>query len=201
MEVVWNVFALLIVILFANALLLLLNSIANALFGVGGNNLLNQIVQWLLRVFSYLKYVLILLSLLLLWWIIHYYRKLYELRKIEAASLYTMPAETKDELNPVWGRILKNVQSDNESDWRLAILEADIILGDILDKLFLPGETIGDKLKAVEESDFRTIGNAWEAHKIRNKIAHEGESFAINQHETKRVIDLYKSVFDEFQVI
>jgi hypothetical protein len=100
-----------------------------------------------------------------------------------------------------WEKILKLAASENSSDWRLAIIEADIILDELLEKLHLPGETMGDKLKAVEKSDFTTIENAWEAHKIRNIIAHEGGDFIINQREIRRVISLYETVFKEFFLI
>ena len=67
--------------------------------------------------------------------------------------------------------------------------------------LNLHGDTIGDKLKAVEKSDFLTIDNAWEAHKARNQIAHDGADFQLNQREAMRIISLYESVFREFQMI
>jgi transposase len=62
-------------------------------------------------------------------------------------------------------------------------------------------ESIGEKLKSIEPSDFTNIENAWEAHKIRNTIAHEGSEFLINEREAKRVIGLYESVFREFEYI
>ena len=100
-----------------------------------------------------------------------------------------------------WRRIVEEAGSETEQNWRLAILEADIMLGEVLDNLSLPGETIGDKLKAVERSDFTTVDLAWEAHKIRNQIAHEGSSFLLNQRETKRILSLYQAVFEEFHII
>jgi hypothetical protein len=75
------------------------------------------------------------------------------------------------------------------------------MLGELLDKLSLPGDTIGDKLKVVEKSDFRTLDDAWEAHKVRNRISHDGDGFVLNQREAKIVIGLYKNVFEEFQII
>ena len=36
---------------------------------------------------------------------------------------------------------------------------------------------------------------------FRNQIAHEGSAFELNQHEVRRIIDLYKQVFEEFQII
>jgi hypothetical protein len=62
-------------------------------------------------------------------------------------------------------------------------------------------ESIGEKLKVIEPSDFTNIENAWEAHKIRNQIAHEGSDFMINEREAKRVIGLYETVFREFEYI
>ena len=104
-------------------------------------------------------------------------------------------------LNQKWESVQKHINSDNPSDWRLAILEADIMLGDILEKMGYQGDSIGDKLKGIEKSDFLTLNQAWEAHKVRNQIAHEGSDFMLNDRDARRVIDLYKQVFEEFYYI
>lgn len=109
--------------------------------------------------------------------------------------------DTKTKIQKKWEEIVKKSESLNSSDWRLSIIEADIILDELLQKLQLPGETMGDKLKAVEKSDFTTIDMAWEAHKARNMIAHEGSDFLLNQRETRRIISLYEAVFKEFSMI
>lgn len=107
----------------------------------------------------------------------------------------------KNPLEEKWKKIVANSESEDPSLWRLCIIEADIILSDLLDTLRLPGDTIGEKLKAVERSDFNTIDSAWEAHKARNMIAHEGANFLLNQRETRRIIGLYRAVFKEFFLI
>ncbi len=107
----------------------------------------------------------------------------------------------KDEPNPRWKIVIDHINALEAEKWKMAILEADIILDDLLDRLHLPGDNIGEKLKAVEPSDFATIEEAWEAHKIRNAIAHEGSDFLINQREAKRVVGLYEKVFNEFEII
>ena len=61
--------------------------------------------------------------------------------------------------------------------------------------------TIGEKMKAIEKSDFLSIDLAWEAHKIRNSIAHIGSNFELNEREAKRAIALFETVFREFQII
>lgn len=107
----------------------------------------------------------------------------------------------ENQKNEKWEKILQLTESINSSDWRLAIIEADIMLDELLSKLQLPGDTMGEKLQAVEKSDFTTLDNAWEAHKFRNSIAHEGSDFLVNQREVRRVISLYESVFKEFGLI
>jgi hypothetical protein len=103
--------------------------------------------------------------------------------------------------NRKWKKIIDNVSSENSSDWRLAIIDADILLGEVLTKSGYKGEGIGEQLKSVEPSDFHTLNEAWEAHKVRNRIAHDGAEHPLSQREAKRVIGLYEQVFKEFYFI
>jgi hypothetical protein len=103
--------------------------------------------------------------------------------------------------NDRWMHIVQLLQSHNQNDWRQAIIEADIILEEMLDKMGYDGNSIGDKLKNVEPSDFRTLQQAWEAHKVRNRIAHMGSEFQVSHQDAERVINLYQEVFDEFYYI
>lgn len=103
--------------------------------------------------------------------------------------------------NKRWEEINAHINSDNPSNWRLAILECDIVLDEMLTKMSYHGETLADKLKAVEKSDFLSIDKAWEAHRVRNAVAHEGSNFQITDREARRVVALYEEVFREFHYI
>jgi len=100
-----------------------------------------------------------------------------------------------------WKEIMNKLNSPNESDWRFAIIEADIILDDMLTRMGYFGEGIAEKLKRVEPSDFRTIQSAWEAHKVRNNVAHGGSSFKLSRSEAEKTIGLFQEVFEEFYFI
>lgn len=119
----------------------------------------------------------------------------------EKEKVKVVGSEIEDKQNNKWLQVERHMSSENPSDWKLAILEADIMLAEMLDKFGLSGETIAEKLKMVEKGDFKTIEQAWEGHKIRNAIAHEGSDFLISQREARRVIDLFKQVFEEFKII
>lgn len=104
---------------------------------------------------------------------------------------------TADEVNPTWLKIKSHVSSENPANWRMAIIEADLLLEDVITQMGYQGQSLGEKLKSIEQADFPMLQLAWEAHKVRNKIAHEGEKFILTQREARRVIDLFEVVLKD----
>ena len=157
------------------------------------------------RIFGWVLGISIVISVLLIIGIItaiegtrHIRRKEAELYDLKVETAYDENVKGDPTLTKKWTSVMTHVDSPNGSDWRHAIIEADIILGEILTKMSYPGEGIGEQLKGANTADWKTLDQAWEAHKIRNQIAHEGSDFALSQHEAKRVVNLYKQVFEEF---
>jgi len=103
--------------------------------------------------------------------------------------------------NSQWARIVAFANSPQESDWRRAIMEADIMLGNLLMSLGYRGASVGDMLKDANPIQFTTLDLAWSAHKIRNEIAHAGDSFILTERQTSATIDMYRRVFEEFDFI
>jgi hypothetical protein len=128
----------------------------------------------------------------------HKEHEIYDL-KVEPA--YETVVAADNALANRWTSVQEHIESPNENDWRQAILEADIILDDILTKMGYRGESIGEKLKRADKADFKTLDDAWEAHMVRNRVAHDGSAYPLGQHEAKRVIHMYKKVFEEFYYI
>lgn len=175
------------------------------------DQLLNNIKLWWQIALPYLKILSFLLSSLLVYAIISTSFKLSKLQKRESEKYAPTPAqleasESQTSMvvpNPAakkWERVVKHIESVNPNDWKIAIIEADAILDEMVDSMGYHGETLGEKLKAIEQSDFTTIKKAWEAHKVRNLIAHEA-SFQMDEREARRVVALYQSVFEEFRYI
>ncbi len=103
--------------------------------------------------------------------------------------------------NPDWVSVINHLSSVDPSRWKLSVIEADSMLDKLLDRLGYKGESLGEKLKAADPKHFWNLPAAWEAHAVRNRIAHEGSAFAISSRETKRIISLYEQVFEEFGFI
>lgn len=103
--------------------------------------------------------------------------------------------------NPRWVQVIEYMSSDKQGDWKLAIIEADSILEDLLDSLGFTGEGIGEKLRSADQDKFPRLPQAWEVHAIRNRIAHEGSNFELSPPEAKRTIATYEQIFRDYGFI
>ena len=103
--------------------------------------------------------------------------------------------------NPRWHYILTLIESSNESDWRVAIIEADTMLDELLREKGLTGETVSELLESARSNGYASIQNAWDAHLVRNQIAHAGSEFSLTQVEGRRVIKMFQNFFEELRAI
>jgi hypothetical protein len=184
------------------------------LFGFSGNlfpsDFWERVTNAFMSFVTAISYVSIFLSLLLTCGIV-YVQTMYgeSKRKLEEMSSPKKPVHVDEpgpqNLNtgpdPRWRDIEGLMQSANTADWRIAILEADIMLDDMLTQMGYEGDSIGDKLKKVDRPDFKTLDLAWTAHKVRNNIAHEGASYQLTRDEADETINNFKKVFDEFYYV
>ncbi len=107
-------------------------------------------------------------------------------------------AETK---NSRWDAIQERVSENSPESWRIAIIEADILLDETLTNAGYVGQSIGEKLKTANPQSFTTLQDAWEAHKVRNQIAHVGSDFVLTKKVAKDTLMQFERVFREFSVI
>ena len=103
--------------------------------------------------------------------------------------------------NTQWQQVLQHIESTNPNDWKLAIIEADVMLDKLLQAQGYAGTSIGDRLKSVSMRSFQTLDDAWQAHRVRNQIAHGGYDFVLTQKMARTTIQQYQKVFLEFGVV
>ncbi len=157
---------------------------------------------WIATFISSWTIIAFIVSFIALTLLIYFTIRTNQIRAREANKLRAqIPEQVHAMRNKRWDTIVTHVSSENPNDWRLAIIEADVILDEIVTRMGYRGASLGDKLKQVEPSDFVTLNDAWEAHKTRNRIAHSGSDFILTQREAKRVIDRYAEVFKEFHYL
>ncbi len=112
-------------------------------------------------------------------------------KKIEDMFLWV---KDKPKENPRWARIEQLSRSSNQSDWRIAILEADSMLDELIQKLGYSGDNMGERMLNMNSNNFPYIEEAWRVHKLRNIVAHE-TSYDLQRGEMEDAIDVYSLIF------
>lgn len=93
--------------------------------------------------------------------------------------------------------ILEHLESPSPNDWKLAIIEADIVLDELLKERGFAGNTLGERLKSISPNQMESLSDAWEAHKVRNRIAHDGADFVLTRRIAEDTINRYRRVLGE----
>lgn len=162
-----------------------------------------ELSAWLAHLWVWITFIGYALSIIGLFFIIYSTIRLFELREREEKYYSTLlpVAEKEGSASTRWQHIESLINGTSASEWREAIIEADIMLDDVLARQGYVGDGVGEKLKAIEPADLSSLQDAWEAHKVRNQIAHEGSSFNLSESLARRTIARFESVFRELKVI
>lgn len=181
--------------------------IYNLFFGGGGyigsieEFYTSEFYTSLLAFWNGLTFIATILALIFLTMFLYSAFRLYAIRKEEDKLLegaIIVPDNPSPEELSRWKKIEHLFYQGGDSNWRQAIMEADIMLEDMLTVQGYDGAGVGERLKAVDPADFNTLQYAWAAHKVRNNIAHQGQEYVLTEREAKQAMHWYERVFDEF---
>ena len=202
---------------FFNKIADVLFSIGGALFGVrpdtGGLDVYNTTQTGALAVSqgegNVYHIFLFLLALLFIAGIFYYLYLAYEIRQEEvqhvdhwhAPETHAPSAEPANPRLQRWEKVVGLFNSSDHASWRLAIIEADTMLDELMQYLGFDGLSLGERLKSVSPRVFPPLQDAWEVHNLRNKLAHEGLSYDIQPDEAIRARKIYENIFRGYNFI
>lgn len=99
-----------------------------------------------------------------------------------------------------WAEVKKRIATGREAEMKLAIIECDRMLDEVLKAGGYKGETMAERLEKVTGAQLANIEKIWRAHKIRNRIVHE-EGFSLKAEEVEEMINEYRKAFQEFGLL
>jgi hypothetical protein len=99
-----------------------------------------------------------------------------------------------------WQKMQARLETANEAEYKLAIIEADNMLNDILVRLGFRGETLGDKLKTLTTGIIPNLDDVWKAHQIRNNVVHDPD-YRLSLQEAQQALAIYEAVFANLDLI
>lgn len=121
--------------------------------------------------------------------------------KSDLLNSISLPEAAKESsLGSKWGEIQNHLNSMKEAEWKFAVIEADSLVDSILKAGGYLGDTMGDRLKNIDKTQIVTLDGLWEAHKIRNRLAHDVDYF-LRYGEAKRALQLYEKTLKELNAL
>jgi len=152
---------------------------------------------WLL----FLKSLLIIFSLILSGFIIFALAKTSWLKRMviwDIVEFFSFRPYGVRKVEKDWAKITARLETGLESEWKLAIIEVDLILNGILMKIGFGGETLGEKLDRLTAATLPNLQQIREAHKIRNNIVHDPD-YRVSLDEAKRVVAIYEQALRDLE--
>ncbi len=124
------------------------------------------------------------------------------LRKKQLSEMVeTLLFDIPEERNLRWEKIKKYFDSDNPSDWKISLLEADNLIDDILKRIGLKGDTLGERLLTLKPYMLESLPDLFRAHLVRNRVVHEADTFELTKEKTREAIDAYEKALKELKYI
>lgn len=99
-----------------------------------------------------------------------------------------------------WDEIVRKAEAGGPAGYPMAIIEADVLLENSLGRMGFLGKNLAERLRSLAPSELPNVNDVWEAHKLRNKIAHEPD-FKPSQDETTKALGIYKKALEDLGVI
>lgn len=101
-------------------------------------------------------------------------------------------------IKEIWADILKTSEH-GVMGAKLAVIEADKLLDRVLKSMFMPGETLGERLKSAGYK-YPNIRQVWGAHRLRNQLVHDA-AFEIRISQAKGALRDYEKAFKTLNVM
>ena len=102
--------------------------------------------------------------------------------------------------SPRWKKIEERLKSKNEADLKLAVLEADELLGKVMDEIGYQGKDLNEKLERISEEIISNLKELKEVRKVRDDIV-EDPTFRLTEEEAKRVLKVYEKALKDLQAL
>ena len=99
-----------------------------------------------------------------------------------------------------WKEIKKRLDTGFESEAKLAIIEADSLLNEVLKNMGYEGKTLGERLDKLTTDALSNLGEVREAHKIHSDIIHD-PTYRLDFNEAKRAISIYEKALVDLQAL
>lgn len=117
------------------------------------------------------------------------------LRKLKRPELNGLSAQKVKQL---WEQIQQS-SKQGKLGQKIAVIEADKLLDNVLKSMLFQGETMGERLKMAGYK-YPAIRDVWPAHRVRNRLVHETD-YELRDRDTKETLEDFRRALSELNVL
>jgi len=153
--------------------------------------------------FLIVKIIFIIFSLFFFGFIIFALVKTLWLKRLllwDLQEFFTSRPYGVKKIDKQWLKTKGRLDTGLEGEYKLAIIEADLLLDDILKKMGYGGETLGERLNKLTIVSLPNLETVKEAHKSRNNIVHDPD-YRLPLDEARRTIEAYERALTDLQAL
>ncbi len=127
----------------------------------------------------------------------NYFRRLFLQDLVEVSTF--KPYGVRN-ISREWREIRKRLERESDSEYKLAVIDSDAILADILDKMGFSGNSLGEQLDQITDVTLPSLAKVREAHAVRNNIVHDPD-FRLGLEQARGALSIYEQAFKELEAL
>ncbi len=117
------------------------------------------------------------------------------LRKLRRPELDGL---TPERVKRLWDQILQSAKQ-GKLGGKIAIIEADKLVDNVMKSMLIPGETMGERLKMAAHK-YPGIRDLWPAHRVRNRLVHETD-YELREGDALILLEDFRKALRELNVM
>ena len=131
-----------------------------------------------------------------------YYRGIHNGLNIIAGGINVPKAITtgKKKFRQKWEKTKRRLISEDEKEYKIAVIEADQEIEALLRGLKYSGSNLGEILEGIPSGQLRGVEEARLAHEVHNRIIHD-ETLVLSRQEAREAIEKYEKILEFFDIL
>jgi len=103
-------------------------------------------------------------------------------------------------LEKPWSKISKKLSTEKESEYKLAVIEADSLLDEMLEKSGYYGKNLEERIKQTSSVVISNRQEVLDANKIRNNILADPD-YSLDLDQAKKILEIYRKALTDLGLL
>jgi hypothetical protein len=106
----------------------------------------------------------------------------------------------KAEIETSWFNIQQSFANGTPESLKLAVIDADKLVDNVLKMAKISGDTMGERLEQIRGERLSSYDRLWRAHRLRNEIVHSAD-FSPSRNDIENALMSYEAFLRELKIL